>query len=818
VTLAGTKTPAGLGLSTVIADWDVETYSEAGYVWDAATQKWKCLPGASQGKKGLPVVGAAVYFEHPTADVLLMAYDLKDGRGKRRWRPGMSVPQDWIDHILAGKPIESHGSSFEGWANRLVLVPRYGFPEIRPEQMYCSMAKARAWSLPGGLAPLGDVLNASVLKDKDGERLMKIFSMPRNPTLSNPRTRITLDELPEEAERYAKYNDRDIETEAAISRLIPDMPPFEREYWLVDQAINRRGVHIDRAGTEACISIVEQALAQYNRELAELTGGVVQRASELEKLKGWIGARGLVLGSMDEEALDYWVDRLRTATKLAEANWLDADGLDCWLAYEDVAHLVADRSILRALEIRQIVGSAAVKKVFSIRNQLTSHDRLHDLFTGHGARTGRPTGNGPQPTNLPNSGPSCYQCEDCHRWFPAPHLACTNCGQIRGPHVKLHEWNPAACEDALLDIATRSLDYVEMRWGEGMPTVSACLRGLFNAAPGKILIGSDYSAIEAVVNAMLSGEQWRIDVFRTHGKIYEASASTMYRIPLEKILEHKAITGDHHPLRKKGKVAELAFGYLGWVGAAKAFGMPGTDAEIQADILAWRDASPSIVFLGGGQKAIPELIAWHQAAIAAGGAPCEGPAWESLRVRMREARPWDGTPYLYGLEGMMIAAIQRPDKLFPVYRLDGTHSGLSMVCRHDVLYMILPSGRRIAYHHPRLRLADKSWRGMSISFEGWNTNPKMGPPGWVTLYTYAGKVLENACQAVANDVLRFGQVNLERAGYPLVLHVYDENVAEVPEDFGSVEHFESVMNTMPPWAHDWPIRATGGWRGPRFRK
>lgn len=324
-----------------------------------------------------------------------------------------------------------------------------------------------------------------------------------------------------------------------------------------------------------------------------------------------------------------------------------------------------------------------------------------------------------------------------------------------------------------------------------MGVVSGCLRGLFTAAPGMELISSDYSAIEAVVNAALAGERWRMDVFRTHGKIYEASAAQMFKMDVRELLDYpKAHGGSKHPLRQKGKVAELALGYLGWIGALRDMGgLTGPDEELRDLCIAWRNASPNIVHLGGGQHL---------------------------------GRGYRRQACLHGLEGMAIQAVQNPGVEHLVARLDGTHSGLSFQCHQHVLYLRLPSGRRIAYHRPLLGASKDAWRGLSLSFEGYNTNPKNGPVGWLRMQTYAGKLLENACQAAANDILRHGQTLLEHAGYPVVLHVYDENVAEIPLGTGSIEQFEGLMSAMPEWARDdagpWPIKAQGGWRGQRYRK
>jgi DNA polymerase len=133
----------------------------------------------------------------------------------------------------------------------------------------------------------------------------------------------------------------------------------------------------------------------------------------------------------------------------------------------------------------------------------------------------------------------------------------------------------------------------------------------------------------------------------------------------------------------------------------------------------------------------------------------------------------------------------------------------------------LLSGRELCYHGPRLHPSSREYVGagvLEITYRTWNSNPKYGPVGWVTMQTYGGRLAENIIQATAHDIQRYGIEALEAAGYPIVLHVYDENVAEVPHGFGSIEEFESIMSRMPPWAADWPVRASGGWRGRRYRK
>lgn len=369
------------------------------------------------------------------------------------------------------------------------------------------------------------------------------------------------------------------------------------------------------------------------------------------------------------------------------------------------------------------------------------------------------------------------------------------------------EWNHDAAEFALRVIAPGSLDLVEWYFGEAMPIISGCLRGLFVAAPGHDLICSDYSSIEAVVLAELAGEQWRQEVFRTHGKIYETSAAKIIGATLDEFMRHAGYSdaqlatpawwtlkpanpGKHHPKRKMGKVAELASGYGGWVGSWKAFGADEflTDDEIRQAVIAWREASPAVVELWGGQE-----------------------------------RNW--RPEFFGIEGAAVSAILQPGVEFS-YQAPNSTDRASFVMRGDALYSQLPSGKYLTYHRPRLRPSDRRPGTWAISYEGWNTNPKNGPVGWIRMDTYGPRLVENRVQAVSREIFKIASIAAERAGYhasapggyPIVLHTYDEITAEVPGGTGSVEEFERIMSTMPPWAATWPVKAKGGWRGKRYRK
>jgi DNA polymerase bacteriophage-type len=309
------------------------------------------------------------------------------------------------------------------------------------------------------------------------------------------------------------------------------------------------------------------------------------------------------------------------------------------------------------------------------------------------------------------------------------------------------------------------------------------------------------------VIAALAGEEWRMDVFRSHGMIYEMSAAKTLGVPFEEFTEYKKVNGKHHPARSSiGKPTELGLGFGGWIGALKAFGADkyfDNDASIKDTILAWRAASPAIVYLWGGQRIERTLLD------------------QRTEVADEWTVPGNGgrfVPCLYGLEGAALRALQNPEDWVKVYRLNGEFTKISYVYLNDVLYCRVPSGGLITYHRPRLRAAEDAWRGLSISYEGWNTNPKNGPPGWIRKDLYGGRMAENVVQKVARDIQMNAINNLEASGYPVVLHTYDEVVCEVSERSGSVEGLEAIMATLPDWANGWPIKAAGGWRAKRYRK
>ena len=754
--IAGQVQPVGLSSSTVLPDFDFETYSEAGNVWLPETKKWVSIAGKGK-KKGLPVVGAAVYAMHPSTELLCMAYDLKDGTGRHLWVPGAPDPVDLFWHLANGGLLEAHNSMFEYFIWNNVATRDFGWTPLEINQLRCSAAKARAYSYPGALGKVAAVIGVELKDTATGKRVINRYCCPRNVTKNDPRTRILpTDEL--KGVDLFNYCLQDIVAEGSVSVACPDLSSTELQVWLLDQEINARGICIDVDAVTPINKIFRDALEFHDTRIQSITGGAVEGATKVTDMTNWLHSRGVHMDSLDEEAIDEVL-----LTEIPS---------DC----RDV------------LMVRQAAAGAGAKKLNALTTRVCIDSRMYDAFNYYRAHTGRWSSEGLQLQNMKASGPNMCKAPCCGTYFPdGATVFCTAC-TIGDPLESPGEWDLAAMENCIqimsrVDFATANKYYGKYL----LPIIGACIRGLICAESGKELMCSDYTAIEAVVLAVLAQCQWRIELFKTHGKIYEKTASDITGLPFAELIEHKVTTGSHHPHRKPfGKVPELASGYQGWIGAWMQFGAGEfmDEETIKKSILAWRAASPEIVELWGGQ--------------------------------FRETHPgsWKFTREYFGLEGNAILAVLNPGNWY-------TYGFLSYGVLGDVLYCRLPSGRYLSYHEPRLdTVLDRRAKQESYQLSHMmnNTNPKKGKQGWIRVTTYGGMLTENATQAVARDLLAHGMLNLAEAGYDIVGHVHDEIIAEVPAGFGSVEEFETLMTTLPDWAQGWPIKADGGWRGHRYRK
>ena len=502
----GQTTPAGHSVSTTLASGDFETFCEAGYLWDGA--KWR---SAKKGTPGIAAVGAWIYSRHPSCEVLVFRYDRKDGSGLRYWRPGLANPQPLFEHIAAGGIFEATNSFFEYciWVN--VCMRLYGWPPLPLNQVRDVAAKSGAWTLPRSLDGAATVLKTPIQKDKEGKKIMLRVSKPRSPTQTDDSQRYTREGCPEDFAKLDEYCADDVRAEDEVSMRCPDLSPIETRTFLVDQAINVRGVRCDREAVEASLEIIDQARARYNAELRELTADAVGTADELERMKTWLATWGIHAPEITKETLPLLLEQPMLARPK------------------------------RVLQIRSLMGSLSVQKTKSMSLMMDpADDRIRGLYTYAGAaRTWRWSGGGVQPQNLPKDGPKVVRCAACStvRWSELGF--CPHCFQVASKPAK---WGIEAAEACIPALLTRSLDIVESLWGDALLAIAGCLRSFFIAGPGMQLMSSDLNSIEAVVIAELADEQWQQEVFRGDGKIYEATAAELTGIPIEEFARYKTET------------------------------------------------------------------------------------------------------------------------------------------------------------------------------------------------------------------------------------------------------------------------------------
>ena len=389
-------------------------------------------------------------------------------------------------------------------------------------------------------------------------------------------------------------------------------------------------------------------------------------------------------------------------------DWLAGVGVSCEslskATVEELKNTVTDPTTRRVLELRQQLGKTSTKKYEAMTAAACEDDRVRGLLQYYGAgRTGRWAGRLVQVQNLPQN-----------------HL--DDIGLVREI------------------VRAKDLDSLEMLFGNVPDVLSQLIRTAFIAKPGHTFLVADYSAIEARVIAYLAGEKWRMDVFAQGGDIYCSSASQMFKVP---VVKH----GINGHLRQKGKIAELACGYGGGVGALKAFGadkMGLTEDEMQTIVTQWRQASPTI----------PRF--WRDA------------------------------------ENAAKAALETWGRTFTL------PCGVKYLRDSDALRCRLPSGRVLSYWGARL---DDDG---SICFMAQNQTTRK----WEKSETWGGKLVENIVQAYARDCLAVAMLRLDEAGYRICFHVHDEIIAEAPEG-SRWEDMAEIMGQPIDWAPGLMLRGDG---------
>jgi DNA polymerase len=581
-------------------------------------------------RTNLLTAGLYQYAFCPSFEILLFAWSYTryyyDENNKLRYEDsptklvdlfnGEKIPADVLADMDNPDVIKTaHNVPFEFLCLSIYFSKYYPHIKLDGKQWMCTMVKAAMLGLPMSLDALGTAMNLPTKKDKEGKALIKIFCIPRKPptrkraapyTEYELRTRDYPKDYPDKWERFKHYCKLDVEVEKQAKHRFAwfQMPESERELWALDQEINRRGIRIDTRLAEKAIEWDALFKKQTFAEAVQVTG--LNNPNSVAQIKKWLSEAV----KEEEEDVEY-----------EETDTLNKDDIPKLLLRLD------SEKIKRVLVLRQLLGKTSVRKYKRMMQMIGVNDRVRGSIQFCGAgRTWRFAGRGIQPHNYPRN------------------------------------------ELKLLKLARAIVRHGEMSalgnyFKESVPVIlSQLLRTCFVPKPGHCFYVSDYAAIEARVLAWYAGEQWVLDVFNSHGKIYEATASMMFKIPLE------AITKDS-PWRQRGKVGDLAFGYQGAVGAAikmKALDYGITMYELPGLVSVWRTAHPKTVQF-----------------------------WWDVHNAVKEVIKGGGTIHL--------------------------QKGLEVSKKRGHLFIKLPSGRELVYVNPYL---DKTEKGYDIVYWGMNQTSK----------------------------------------------------------------------------------------------
>ena len=582
------------------------------------------------------------------------------------------------------------------------LSKYFGF-KLPPSQWRDTMLHGLYCGYTAGLGPTGRALGLPEDKQKSntGKALIRYFCSPCKPTKTNGfRTRNLPHHDPERWRLFKEYNKQDVVAEMEIGDKLSVFP------------------------------VPDFVQKQWETDLLINDRGV---AVDMEFVHGALELGETVSNSLKEEAIQ--LTGLYNPNSVKQlAQWLESETGEevVNLRKETVAQLLGRDSnsdtVSRMLAIRQELGKTSTKKYNAIQTCVCPDGRVRGLLQYYGAnRTGRWAGRLVQVQNLP-------------RTYTEP-----------------------------LDLArqlvkSRNLDGIKVVYGNVNDTLSQLIRTALVAPEGHVLIDADFSAIEARVISWLADQEWRLEVFRTHGKIYEASASQMFGVPLERIKKGNP----EYELRQRGKVAELALGYQGSVSAMRAMDTGHqldnlSDDEVKDIVNRWRDTNPKIRDL------------------------------------------W------YAFDSAAIEVIQNGGSV--------SVRGCTLAREYDYkqnricLSIQLPSGRKLFYVDPAI--GENRWGNPSITYMGLNDKNK-----WGRIETYGGKLVENCVQAIARDCLAQAIEHLEEAGFPVVFHVHDEVVIDIAPYADHDTMLKTVVQIMAqpiPWAQGLPLGAEG-WVGTFFKK
>lgn len=651
--------------------------------------------------------GAYRYILDPSFEILLFAYSLDGMPVERIDVASGQVIPLWLKSAIKNPLYIKH--AYNAAFEWFALSKYLGL--LPPDQWRDTMLHALYCGYPASLDAAGKAMGLPEDKKKlaTGKALIRYFCVPCKPSNANGnRTRNLPQHDPAKWALFKEYNGQDVVTEMEIERRLSAFP--------VPAFVQK----------------------QWETDLLMNARGV---AADMEMVSGALVIGATVKSQLMAEARQLsGLDNPNSIKQLAQ--WLtdatDSDAEITSVTKETVATMLKQpqpANVQRMLEIRQELGKTSTKKYDALETCIADDGRVRGLLQFYGAnRTGRWAGRLVQVQNLPRT----YT----HPLPPARQL-----------------------------VKDRNIDGLRLMYGSINDTLSQLIRTAFVATPGNVLIDADFSAIEARVISWLAGQEWRLEVFRTHGKIYEASASQMFHVPIEKIKKGNP----EYALRQRGKVAELALGYQGGVSAMRRMDTGHnlddlSDDEVKGIVDRWRETNSMIRDLWNIVDSAAVTV------ITNGGAQ--------------------------------------------TIRSETTDAVVTLACELDVItgtrYMtiLLPSGRKLYYPSPEIGV--NRWGNPSVSYMGQNQTTKR----WERVETYGGKLVENIVQAIARDCLAIAIENLEAQGLHVVFHIHDEVVIDTPawaDNDTMLDTVTKIMIKPIPWAQALPLNADG-WVDKFFKK
>ena len=637
--------------------------------------------------------GAYKYAQSPDFQILLFAYQFgEDPVEIIDFTDGETLPKELVPALKNPKVIKhAYNAAFEWYC-----LNRAGF-ETPIDQWRCTMAHGLYCGYTAGLDATGKAIGLPQDKQKlaIGKALIRYFCVPCKPTRSNGnRTWNQPWHDPEKWKLFKEYCRQDVVTEHAILARLKQfpMPEKEQKQWQMDILMNAYGVRVDTELIEGALYIDGISTQELTDEAIRLTG--LLNPNSATQLVPWLNEHS----RKQETDPDVFQDIQKTT--VAEALEKPGD---------------LPEEVLQMLRIRQQLGKTSIKKYVAMDTAKGEGDRVRGLTHYYGAnRTGRWAGRLVQMQNLPRN------------------------------YIKTLDY-------ARKVVKAKNYEGLRLLYGNVPDTLSQLIRTAFIPSEGNKFVVADFSAIEARVIAWLAGEQWVNEVFATHGKIYEATASQMFGVPVDRI----AKGNPEYALRQKGKVATLALGYQGGTSALIAMGalqMGLTEEELPDIVHRWRQANPRIRDL------------WYAVENAA------------LSV-MQTAQP----QAIYGL----------------IFALEG-----DLVYGQSFLTVKLPSGRKLYYPKPFLK--ENQFGKLALHYYTVGQQSRK----WEVASTYGGKMTENIVQAVARDCLAVTLERIAAKHLQVVFHVHDEVIIDAPMET-TVDEICDLMAEPIPWARGLILKGAG---------